>query len=248
MSKFDDRVRRLVAEEMSDVRALFLDKERDASPASPQERSIRIGYGHEGVKAEIVHIEQMLSELYTKAKKEESEEEEEKRDNAEANDVIKELVVNDGTTDDGQGLLNKVLKFIDDAGITLNFNAPFANAPDLKPEDYAITQAIKAAPLPPWMKAVALLTFGVGRKLRKGVDATIKDIIDFEELKGYYRVQRELNELLLKLENEVNSVRADFQKRQDGGRESTFIPSALGDLVSKSQLTVYNSEVIRGLL
>lgn len=50
MSSFDERVMRVVEPHLADLRLMFLDERQAASPSSPR---IVIGYGIEGVKAEI---------------------------------------------------------------------------------------------------------------------------------------------------------------------------------------------------
>lgn len=211
MPKLDERVRKLVAEEVQDMHALFLDVDQK----NPEQGSqIPAGYGLEGVKAELAKVENMISQIYAKQvmqpDEEEEKSEEEKR-------KVKELVARilQTSEDDDSTLtdaLTEVLNALKQWNPDIVINAPFSGADVPDAGDVAVTAAIKALPIDPRIKALALLMFGVGGKIFRKYDNFLRDATLAQTLIDLDRTKKQLKDMLLKLENEVNQGRAEMSR------------------------------------
>lgn len=248
MSKFDERVRELVAQELADVRNLFLDADMNPetrvinNPSSP-------GFGEEGLKPEIARIEQLLSLLYASeiAKSTDDQSEEGK----EVRKLVEQLITEDTRDPDNSPAADKIFKWLEEYHPDININLPFSGDNQLDTNDIIINQGIRALPIPKKWRALGMLLFGAGKKLVGALDKEQLKWMIWDLMKWSDNTKKEVETLLLKMENEVKDDRAAVSRLQQSV-DRLPIPTVGNNnsLAAISMLQALQAEVseIRGLL
>lgn len=233
MPKLDERVRKLVAEELADVRNLFLDVDRDSSPS--YQGPDHIGFGVEGIKPEVQRIEQMLSYLYGQALREEDEEDKDDdspREVQKAKRLVAKILQTSADDDAaGENILTEVLDLLREWKPDIIINTPFSgtDAPDVA--DLGVTALIKTLPIDPRSKAIALLLFGLGGRMFRKYDDFMRDWTLATTVTDLSRLQKRLNDLALKVEEEVNS------QRREQARDKQQLLQEIGKIEPPKALT-----------
>lgn len=237
MTKFDQRVRELVAEELTDIRALFLDVEK---VSTDQGSSTSGGFGQEGVKPQLLRVEQMVSKLYTHMLKEKVNEDQEE-DNEEFRQIVDELIAEPySANDDNSPAADKLFKWLEDYHPDININLPFSGNDELSASDLAINQGIRMLPIPKKFRALGMLLFGAGKKLvGKLSEEQLKWMI-WDLIKWSDGVRKEIKRLILKMEDELKEHRAsdEFHARELSDQISQIQPP---QSLTNNSLTLLNT-------
>lgn len=214
MSREDDRIRRIVSEELRDVLLLQLDDMQDhAELPDPVIETFRRGFGLEGVKAELETIEQLIRTYLIPSLKEQGRE---VKDPPEAERLLENPPEGDASPEEEANWLKEVWRSITGRDLDLDINPVHIeiNKPASGPLTFVLGSLMnKMSGLPLWLRLVLATTYEAAENGDQMAGALAN------VMEGYmlWRMRSSIDKMYqnqMKIENEVNANAKDIGKVQ----------------------------------